>query len=397
MMYKKLISAGALTVLASGAAHAQGLFNVTPNEGVKESLPLKYTVTAGLGWDDNVTPTAQEGESALFSNLGIGANFASITPQTVFDVNAFLGATHYWQGIDVPGVSDQNYQSRLVLNVAHNINPRLRVSSRNFVNYGLEPDYNYGFANDRSSKEVLYLSTDNAVGFQWSERVGTFTGISYNTLQNDSAVSISDRDMLTAYNQIRYVGTEQTVYTMDYRYAWANNAVADDAQIQTLLFGFEHRLSELSLLTARVGASMRSLDGGGDSTSPTFELAYNNQVTELFKLRAISRLGFEEYGTTAGAGAYEENQTMRLSLAGDYNLSKNLIFTGGVNYVHSEYTGGALPEDELDLINAHVGVTLKLENNMDVTLTYNWTDSSAEIVGTDYTRNRIQVGLSYTF
>lgn len=393
----KIITASALSLLAAGGAQAQGIFNVSPNETTDKSLPLKYTVSTALGWDDNVVPTAKDGESSIYGTLGLAANFASSTPQTIFDINAYVGATHNFQDIDVPGASGENYQSRLALNVSHNITPRLRVSSRNFVNYGLEPDYTYGFANDRSTKEHLYISTDNAVGFQWSERVGTFTGLSFTTLENSSEASANDRDILTAYNQFRYIGSEQTIYTFDYRFAWADNATAKDANTQTLLVGLEHRLTETSLLTARAGASMRDVDGGDKSTSPTIELAYSNQISEQLKLRAVSRYGYEEYGTSTGAGSYEENESMRLTLAGDYYLSEKMIFTGGVNYVHSEYSGGVLPDDELDLLNFHVGVTMKLEENLDVNVTYNWTESSAEIVGTDYTRNRIQVGLSYTF
>jgi len=74
---------------------------------------------------------------------------------------------------------------RAGVNYTNRISERLRFSSRNWVSYELEPDYDFGFATDRRVGQYLNYSTDNSIGYRWSERFGTIAGYRLNGVTFD--------------------------------------------------------------------------------------------------------------------------------------------------------------------------------------------------------------------
>jgi hypothetical protein len=395
----KLIQAGAVSLLFAGAASAQGVFNVSPNDGVTESLPLEYSVYANIGWDDNVTPTTIQGNDSLYGSIGVGANYVSVTPQTVFDFNLRLGLLHYFDNIQDPTAKDTYYNVRLPFSITHSVSERLRFATRNYVFYGLEPDYAYGAVNDRSNDEYFFFSTDNSVGYKWTERLGTYTGFQWNTLNYDNSDSRNDRDNFILYHQFRYVVSQQTIATLDYRYRWTDVSGGLDSRNQKLLVGAEHRISPTSVLIALVGAQFRKVDGRDNQTDPTFELAYRNEVNEAFKVRLSAAYEINDYGTSLFSGGnFENNRVFRINAAGDYYISPDFYLTGGVNYINNNYYGGR-PEDTVDVFNIYVGANYTLMENLDGNIVYNFTTSNDETgaLNRNYDRNRIQAGLVYTF
>lgn len=394
----KLTKISAFSLLATGAASAQGIFNIVPNDDATESIPLRYTLSASVGYDDNVTPTSGNDQDATFGSVNLGAEYVNITPQTNFNVSANVGATHYFDSID--GGEDTYGNARLALNIAHSVSERLRLVTRNFVNYGLEPDYQYSFANDRTLEEYLFLSTDNAIGYKWTDRFATYTGIRYDTVSYDG--DRSDVDNLTLYNQFRYIGSKTTVYTLDYRYRMADVEDANDSDNHHLLLGIEKRLNPNSVLIARAGVQYREVDGGDSSTSPFVEVGYRSKVNQQFSIRGDVRYGIEDYDRTFLVGgvpaSFENTTALRVSFAADYALSPVVILTGGVNYIHSEYEDGNVGDAESDILNLYAGLTYRINDALSANVTYNFTTSdSDDIDSRDYDRNRVQVGMSYTF
>ena len=97
----KLIKVCALSALTSGSLAAQGIFNVSPNDGVTEDIPLEFTGTVNFGWDDNVTPTvkANRGDSSSYTSLNVGSTYLKLDSQTRVDFNLKLGVLHYLDNI----------------------------------------------------------------------------------------------------------------------------------------------------------------------------------------------------------------------------------------------------------------------------------------------------------
>ena len=397
----KLIKVCVVSALATGSLAAQGIFDVSPNDGFTESIPLEVTGTVNFGWDDNVTPTVKEnrGDSSSYTSLNVGANYLNIGPQTNIDFNLKLGVLYYLDNIENTDASDTYSDSRVLLNISHNVSERLRFSTRNYVFYGLEPDYNYGAVNDRSNEEYLFLSTDNAVGYKWTDRLGTYTGFKYDQLSYSGSDARNDRKNLTLYNQFRYVLSPQAVGTLDYRYRLADVKGGRDSDNHKLLAGVEYRLSRTAVLIAKAGAQYRKVDGRDAETDPTFEIGYIQRVNEMFRVRANLAYDINDYGTSSFGNNFENNQAFRISLAGDYQLSQQLRLTGGINYVANEYYGGGRPTDEVDVFNISIGATYEIMHNLAANANYNYTNSSddGDTLNREYSRNRVQAGLTYTF
>jgi hypothetical protein len=418
-----------------GAAHAN-LYYI-PDEA-QESVPLKWQVGINAVWDDNVNPTAPhfvdinldgnldpgetlaaDDDEAFSINPFVGASFVSITPQTTWDVYARLGAIYYFDEPEGLGSEDLYGQARVGVNFTHRVSERLRFSSRNFISYELEPDYAYGFATARQTGEYLYWNTDNSVGYRWTERFATYTGFSLTGLDYSEDVSSQDRFIWTLYNQFRYQLSPQTVLTAEYRYAQTDgDDLASDTTDHYLLGGVEHRFSPNTIMIARVGAQFHEADGIGasDTTSPYLEATLRSQINQQFSVRAFARYGIEGYDTvrtmvvpgalTFATYEFDDRQTFRLGVSGEYTLSEMLSFFGGLDYIPATFDDGRLVAgtgpfasggfDE-DIWNAYVGLSVKFTDMLYGTLSYNYTDSESDFPEQSYNRNRVSVGLRAEF
>jgi opacity protein-like surface antigen len=319
------------------------------------------------------------------------------------------------------GSDDLYGQARVGVNFTHRFSERLRFSSRNFISYELEPDYAYGFATARQLGEYLYWTTDNSVGYRWTERFATYTGFSLTGLDYDEEVSSQDRFTWTLYNQFRYQLSPQTVLTADYRYAQTDgDDLASDYTDHYLLGGVEHRFSPNTIMIARVGAQFHESDGIGasDSTSPYVEATMRSQVNQQFMIRGFVRYGIEGYDTvrtiafpgtptTIGTYEFDERQTLRLGLSGEYTLSQMVSLFGGLDYIPATFddgrqvipgpaplTAGGFDED---IWNAYIGLSFKFTEMLYGTLSYNYTDSESDFPDQSYNRQRVSVGLRAEF
>jgi hypothetical protein len=336
----------------------------------------------------------------------VGLSFVNITPQTTWDVYARLGLIYYF---DAPeGVDSTNSQSRAGVNLTHRVSERLRFSSRNFVSYELNPDYSYGVSTSASTGEYLYWQSDNSVGFRWTERLGTYTGFK---LTGTSYDSLSSSDVFTweLYNQFRYQLGPQTVLTGDYRYA-QNSASGDavDSSDQYILAGVEHRFSPNTIGIVRAGVQLHEIDGGDSYNSPYLELAMNSQVSQQFSVRGFARYGIESNDTvqviSGQLAIFNDVQTLRLGVSAEYVVSPMFSIFGGVDYIPTTYaegqkiaTSASVQDADNDLLNAYIGVSAKFNDYLTGTLSYNFTDASSDIENQDYTRNRINLGVSAEF
>ena len=404
---KSNLSTGLFGLLLAGSAGAQGLYYVG-NEA-KETIPLKWVVGASVTYDDNVSPGFGPKESSFGLSPYVGLSFVTITPQTTWDVYARLGLVYYFDAPD--GMDDVNSESRAGFNVTHRFNERLRFSSQNFIAYELEPDYSYGVASSRQNAAYFYWRTDNSVGYRWSERLATYTGFSLTGANYDLANN--DRFTWELYNQFRYQLTPQTVLTSDYRYGHTSgNGQSSDANDHYILVGAEHRFSPNTIGIVRAGIQLHEVDGGDSKDSPYLELALNSQVNEQFSVRAFTRYGIENYDTIRNDPTngflvqFDARETLRIGISSEYVISPTFSIFGGVDYIPSDFNEGqVLPPNvpgpvgdySEDLINTYIGLSMKINDFLTGTVSYNYTHQDSDFAGQTYNRNRISVGLSTEF
>jgi len=376
-----------------------------------ESLPIRWSVGANLIYDDNVRPGRGPKDNSLASNAFVGVSWINVTPQTSIDIFARLGLIYY---VDAPaGVDDVNSQSRVGINVTHRFSERLRWVSRNFVSYELEPDYSYGYANTRDTGEYFYWQTNNSLGFRWTERLATYTGFTLSGV-NYSDGNNNDRFTWGLNNQFRYQLTPQTVLTADYRYNdTSSGGVGRDSKNHFALLGVEHRFSPNTIGVLRAGIQHRSVSGGTSSTQPSLEFALNSRVNDQLSVRLFTRYSMESYDTVRGVkGApltlveYDQRQTLRIGVSAEYLLSPRISLNAGIDYLPTTYKNGQIVSGPAapfpgtandDVINLTLGLSYRFTDNLFGTLSYVHTDSSSDLSGRDYGRNRVSLGVRAEF
>ena len=399
----KKITATTLGLLSVSSLCAQSLFDLAPKDGETESSPLFWTVGASLGYDDNPTP-GSDNETA-YGVVYVGAAFLSQSPQTTVEFAGRLGYVHYFDDLDfgLLKVDQSTPTGSLRLNLTHRVSERLRLSSRNSLAFEYQPDYSVGSSAIRQTGAYTRWSTDNSVGYRWSERLGTYTGFIYDGVDYDNPLAQrNDISAITLYNDFRYQLSPQTVATLTYRYADRNTAgSARDTQNHFIMVGGEHRFSSNSVAIVRAGVQLRSIDGSTrDYTSPSAEAAVTTRVNQQLSVKAYGRLSTEDSSRQVGAAVYDNANTMRLGVSGTYRVSQALSLSSGINYLSLAYEDGTTTTaDDVDesLINAFVGFDLQIAENLYLNGSYNFEDLSSDEDTREYDRNRMSIGVRATF
>jgi hypothetical protein len=412
---KKQFIAGAVLLASVGAVSAQGLYDIAPNDEAKESSPLKWNAGLTYNIDDNVTPTVPKGvkgfeDEASSITAYVGAALVSITPQTTWVVSGHIGGTFYIDKPVATATDDMYGQARLGVNWTHRVSERLRFSSHNYFAYELEPDYSQGFSTTRQLSEYFHYTSDNSVGYRWTERFATYTGVKVRGINYGSESDNNDRMTYSFYNQFRYRGSEQTVWTFDYRYTDTDaSGTAADSTSHYALLGVEHRFSPNTFMVLKAGVQMRDVSGGESDDNPFFEGAIRTQINEQFSVRAFARYSMEEYGTSFSGYTYDTNSTLRVGISADYMVSPQLRLNAGLNLIMTELedgrglglgvppTGATGTTTDEDLLNLSLGFSYEVNDGVFVTGSYNWTDSDSDITYRDYGRNQASLGVRVEF
>lgn len=397
-------------VASFGVLCAQGLYYV--GDEASESSPLRWTVGASVVYDDNINPGVVAGnagydEDAWSINPYVGASFTAHSPQTTMDFYARAGVNYYLTESDLQGADDTTANGRIGFDLTHRVSERLRFSSRNFIAYEMEPDYAYGVSNQRGIDPYTYWSTDNSVGYRWTERLGSYTGFALTGYSGDAANG--DRDSWSVYHQMRYVTSPRSTLTAGYRYSeWSGDASESQNHIWTV--GLEHRLSSTSILVLNGGVQIRDVENGDSGSSPYLEAALNTRVNSSFSLRGFARYSAEDMDTVRVTGPdtyeYSDQQVLRVGLTGEYTLTPRLSGFGGIDYVSTSFDGGNKTSgpgaatdsgSSEDLVNLYIGLRAKISDQLTGECSINYTDSGSDFDGRDYDRLRLSAGVSYSF
>lgn len=410
-MKKQTITVIAVGMALASSLCAQSLYDLAPDDTQSDSLPLTYTAGVNFGYDDNPTPLAGNNDESFYGQAYVGTTFLNNSPQTTLSVGAQIGVIHYFDNLDILGqdVDDTAFTASLYANWTHRVSERLRFVSRNTANYELEPDYSAGFQAQRQVGNYFRWSTDNAVGYRWSDRLATYTGIRLDGISFDD-FDAGDLSTFTAYNDFRYQVSDRMVATLTYRHSTIDGkSQVTDSTNQFVLVGLEHRFSQQTTGVLRAGAQIREVDSGDSSTNPYVEGSFTSQVNQAFSLRGYVRYGVEDFqrslvdlSTTPFpvSAVYSNVDTLRLGFTGNYQVSRTLGLNGGVNFAMLDYNErqSILGQDQIDeeLLNLFVGFTYQMTDNLSVNARYNFEDLTSD-AGRDYDRNRISVGASTTF
>lgn len=387
-------------------ASAQGLYNLATLDDEVDSSPVSYFAGVNVSYSDNVVPVSGTEEESFSANAFVGASIAHATPQTSYSASITAGVQHFFENIDA--ISDDTFPNVSAnFKVSHEVSQRLRLVASAYVRYQLEPGYEYGFVNDRSQDPYFNYGIDVGLGYRWTQRLGTYTGVRYTGLDFDGAASANDRDSFSIYHNFRYQLSPQTVATLGVNYGETTaSGTAGDSENIVITGGLEHRFSPNAIGVLRAGVQLRDVDGGDDSSSPYIEAAYRAKLNSQFSVRSFLRYSTEDYGTSFAGATYDELEVLRFGITGVYQVSPKLSLNAGVDYVMSDFGGGrtvpggaSLPNFDEDLVNYRLGFDFGLTDNVSLNGSYNFTDSSSDSANANrsYERNRVSLGVTATF
>ena len=400
--------------LPCAVASAQSLYSIAPNDDEADtSLPLTYVVGGAVGYDDNPTPLFDgedlNGGSAFVSAFA-QANYTNVSPQTTWDFYGRLGVRYYFDNLEGSNADQTAYSVRAGVNYTHRFSERLRFSSRNFLAYEIEPDFETGLGTDRRGGQYFRWSSDNSVGYRWSERLGTQTGINFSGIVFDD-LDNSDFTRVTFRHDFRYRTSPATVLVAGYRYATTSNDAGGDADSHFITAGVEHRISPTSAVVLRGGVQIADPDNGGTNTTPFFEGSLRTQLTSHLSTNVFVRYSNEQFNRTVVGDlnddginnffAFEESQTFRLGARGTYALNPTVSLFGGINYIFTNYedaiTPVGAPDADESVLNLSAGFSYQFNDTLYLTGSYNFTTSFSDFENREYDRNRFQLGVQTTF
>ncbi len=390
------------TVATMGFACAQSLYYV--GDEAQESLPLKWTVGSNVIYDNNIVPIGVK-EEAWSVNPYLQASMTNVSPQTTIDLYARVGVIYFLTDLTNAGADDTFPQARLGFDLLHNVNSRVRLASRNSFAYEFEPDYAQGFSSPRGSDPYILWSSDNSIGYRWTARLGSYTGLTVGGLDTDN--EIASRFSYELYHNMRYQLTQRTVLVAGYRYSdWSGDQ--QDSTNHFITGGFEHRLSPTEILTASAGVQLREVEGADNSTSPFAEAAYSAKLNTRVTVRGFARYSIEDFDTVQLVGTdlfqYADQQVLRVGINGSYALTPRLSAFGGLDYITTAFDdgnqlGGALTDSgrSENVFNASLGLRATINTALTGECAVNFTDSGSDFAQREFDRVRVSAGVNYSF
>ncbi len=412
MKYTKLV----LFACGIASASGQGLYNISNLYALdEESSPLEYRLNLTYGYDDNARPVGSDcsGDESDSSYLqgSISAGFAHNESNYSISAFATAGAIYYLED-DI--LEDGNLVPTFNggVNLSYNFSDRIRFNSRNFANYGLEPDYNRGIANDRRTEEYFAYQSNNDIGVRWTDRFATVHGIGLTGADYGDNNKFNN---LSLYNQARYRISQRTVLTAGYAYTFR-----DHSNSQRYSIGAEHSLTDRTGFTINAGYTTLERDNGFSSESPFLNASLRHIVNDRFSVTGFINLDQDDNFTTVpiecldtaggqdfGFARYGARKNLRAGLNGTYNVSESIQLFGGASVVASKYedlqngiglTGNAPDEVDAIIYNLNAGIRYGITNSLSVIGSYNYSQSASdEAEPYEYTRNRYSVGVETTF
>jgi hypothetical protein len=391
------------------ALSAQSLYNI--GQEALETIPLTWSAGLVTTWDNNVTPVIGQGQpgfedSAWSVTPYVQANFTNIDPQTTTNFYARVGMNYFLDDLEAINADQEVPNARLGFDWNHSATSRLRFSSRNLFSYEMEPEFALGIPNDRQAEPYFFYSSDNSVGYRWTERVGSYSGFGFTGFLANTA--FTDRKSWYLYHQMRYQYNQRTVLTAQYRYARWSGDFQGNSTNHFVTAGVEHRVSQNSIFLGNAGVQFREVEGFDNSTAPFIEASFNTRLNSRLQARGFVRYSTEDFSTIQPLGdnifQYNEQQVLRLGVSTDYRLTNRVTTFGGVDWINTAFDGGTQIGGTLtdsgsstDLYNVFVGLRTQIIDGMTTDLTINYTDSVSDFEFNEYERIRVSVGLNYNF
>lgn len=345
------------------------------------------------GYDDN-SRTNQRSSGSWFTNEQLTASYQLPHRSLPLGIVAGIGSTNYLgQRTDTNAFFDLSLSKRVA--------PRLTLNISLDARYQAEPDLATNVSLNRFSGS--YFSIDNRfwANYDFTRRFSAVSSYNFHLLryENDVTAAFTDREEHTFGEQLRFKLTRTTVLTGEYRFSLVDYVTAPlDSTTHFFLAGIEHRFNSRLRAQARVGASIRSYSAGGSQTNPDFESSLEYIVSRHTSL------------SWNGSYSVEQPQQQRVVTQKSFRtgLQVSHSFTGRISssldfsYSHEQSQQGTSlatvgPAFDQDVFSISLRGRYQIRRRLAFDASYEHSEVSSGRSISQYARNRISGGLSYSF
>ena len=369
--------------------------------GIFARPPLKISVSARTGYDDNVTTFNVDKQGSGYTTGSIALDYELGRPRTQLTLEAAVSLTYFWEHIRSVGVENNDYDiaTHLRLALTHHASTRLNLSTQVYLSYQTEPDFTLTQGLNRRTGNFFVTNDRFAVEYFWTPRFSTQTSYSLSLINyDDEAIGqFDDRFNNTFANEFRYLVVPSTTLVADYRFQVISyiHESSRDSTGHYLLAGLDHKFDPRFSGTFRAGVQFRDFDQGDGRSSPYFEGSLDYVLGKQTAVTWTNRYAIEEPDDAIS----QSRTTFRTGLIARHDFTPRI--RGSVNgyYEHSEYESpgssiGGFTEDTFDL-----GLSLRysITRYLGVEGGYNFTEVSSDGILREYSRNRYWAGVNFTF
>ncbi len=349
-----------------------------------------------LTYDDNVllSDTAEQDDFIIAPGVGLGANW-TITDRSRLSVDLDLSYLIYTQDTRDDRVNlSATSGSGLALDFEAG-----RTLTTIYDRFSLRSDL---LDDGEVSEARNYGVFDNVAGVRtiWApEPLFLEGGYSWNvSLSTDGEFRDRDRQSHQVFGRIGHIIEERTRWGIEAT-AWHtiyDTSVRNDFNSVSAGPFLEWQVTEAISLGVRGGWSWTMFDqtgtepAPGDLSVPYMGVDARHQLTDSFS-HSLSATREVRVGFTS-----QFTEVLRVRYGFGWQLADRLRVNGGVFYEFGEIP--RIPTDEeYDRYGFDLGVPFQLTERLGLSLAYRFTQRDSNVVGRDYTNNRVIATLSYSF
>ena len=385
----------------TGPATANSVRPAAPiGAGIFTNLPFKVSLSADVGYDDNVFTSHSDRIGSGYNDLSFNIGSHIGNQRSRLDGDLVLGFAYYWSR---PGSSvDPNIS--LNLNSSYRLTPRLTLSLSSNLAYQAQPNFAIAGAATQNVGNYFVGSNQISLGYEWTRRFSTVTSYNLTTYLYENSTEATQQNRLEHLigEQIRYMLYPTATLVGEYRFGYisyetsnavSNGAPNSDSYSHFLLAGADATLTPRLSFTFRGGAELRTslTSNGKETTFPYAEstLSYEYLPSSFFQW--YNRLGLEQ--SDFATGQYKE--VYRTGIRVDHTFGQKLKAGASIYYSYNQYKQPfSFAENDLD---ANATLSYAIYRSLLVRAGYTFTRASSQIVSRDYYRNKIFLGASLAF
>ncbi|MEG2585620.1 MAG: DUF5777 family beta-barrel protein [Akkermansia sp.] len=401
--YYLLLFGSALTISSVlPTVSAQSLYDLASPIGLNESIPLKWSANASVGYDDNVNAVSNSDpnhQSSAFSSFSVSASMAELDARTQLSFDGQIGGTFYLDKMRFgsnQAVSNTNLSAMLT----HNFDTTLRYMANVSLAYQPEPDYQTGISSPRRNGDYFYTYFNNTISKSWNSRFSTTTGFNVSVLNYEKAeASTDDRDYYNLTQNFRYKWTQRAAVSVDWNGQYSKRVYGESSFSNFIYLGMEYALDKYTNATAKVGPQIKNVSGGSHVYGSA-EVAVDRRMTDRMSAGIFWRLSNENVDTYSAGNFYESNVSNRVGVRGSYQINVMWSASANLNLVTSSFSKGTRDPDRKDTTwNADVSVNCMLSKSWSANASYAFTNGQYSGYGNNssYVRNVFSLGTSYSF